>query len=155
LPLGISDRNNTSVVCIFEGGAHYIGASPDAITNRTVLMQCLPRQQSHQISRSGLVRLKWGFHHVTSSMTSALVPVVGSVGSQTSGDRLAEYKVAWKNSDIPSSANFRTGKSTDRRKRQKCQNHSRNETEPSAKYRFHEILFGIMRFGVWNSQLCC
>jgi len=43
LPLGISDRNYTIVVCIFEGGAHHIGASPDAITNRTVLMQCLPR----------------------------------------------------------------------------------------------------------------
>ena len=104
-------------------------------------MQCLPRQQRHQISRSGLVRSKWGFHHVTSSMTSALVPVVGSVGSQASGDRLAEYNVAWKNSDIPSSANFRVGKSTNWRERQKCQNHWRNETEPSAKHTLHEILF--------------
>ena len=155
MPLGISDRNNTSVVCIFEGGAHHIGASPDAITNRTVLMQCLPRQQRHQISRSGLVRSKWGFHHVTSSVTSALGPVVGSVGPQTSGDRLAEYNVAWKNSDIPSSANFRpenqpTDVSDKNVKITEEMKLNLPQNTDSTKY-----CLRIMRFGVWNSQLCC
>ena len=53
---------------------------------------------------------------MTSSVTPALVPVVGSVGSQASGDRLAEHNVAWKIIEIRL-AKSEAKKSTNRSKR--------------------------------------
>ena len=110
-----------------KGGTDHTEAALVAIINRTVSTQCLPRQQRHQISRSGWVRSKWGSHHVTSSVTPALVPVVGSVGSQASGDRLAEHNVAWKIIEIRL-AKSEAKKSTNRSKRWNSQNHWRNAT---------------------------